>query len=806
MQFVRIAPDRKSLTYRDGETFVVPVELTLPQSDQFNPSQMTAKIIVRGYGSGEQVLSQDIKPQWDENGSCIFNIDLKDQPAAAYRMQVQLLEPNGQVFDAAYRVVSKVEPQSEQLKPIPDSVPSAKQLLASDKPMFHLDATYESEPWIENPEIAWEKGFKPFLEEAGNVSKFVEYTIHWRLVEPIPGVFDWASVDKFVDAAYEKGLTVQLNLNFNSGGVPEWIPGDFDRTSDGYVFGHNMYLFHGMRPNMFGSPRLWKAINDFQMAAITHYRSHPGVHGYYYLAEHPGDAPWNGFIGGYSQQTLNGFVTYLKDQYKTLDTMNKACLTNFTKWEDIYPPKVQPDGALKADRTIPYRLVWLEYKDDLIQSARRNFVINARKIDPKRLLTIYATDRDPSWYVNQGCMTANGGTHDNHMPGYLRIAQAGFQMRNEEITPRAWSANSPYQLDRSFFHAAIAGPTHAHCKMFIASGIPFKDRMGPPYSIGRYIQFQSLWEILRQTEPVKAKVLSLASQADASLHSNSVGTGVTLGGWVNLNYYAGHTEVAMGLDDQWENAQVLLADGECIEFMKRQMFDKVVRYVKDGGTLVMRADAGRVCVDQPEQDWALLTALGIRTPHSPVRKGYRVASVTDQVAWGMKPGDSVKLRNTWDVPATAAIQTLASYPDNKSPAITVETVGKGRVVVIWGSTVVPEIEGGINTIHGKLMDWLGIKRQSDSDSPRLWTHFLKHAKKPIWYGLVYAGPTYRAPDTKPVGGKVWWPGLPESGTFKITELITGKSLGTLSASQLRSEGLPIQLEYQQVDFLSFEQQ
>lgn len=807
LEFVRIAPQRATLTYRDGQAFIVPVELTLPRDDHFDPRQMTARVLVRSYGSGDQVLVQDIKPQWDDQGQYVFNVDMQDQKPGAYRMLVQLLEPNRQVYDIAHRLVSHVLPVEQEIKPIPDSVPSAKQLLASDKPMFHLDLTYENPMRIDQPEVAWEKGFKPCLDEAAKVSKFVEFAVDWSLVEPLPGVFDWQGIDRFVDAAYAKGLTVLLRLNFSSEGVPEWIDGDVMRTPDGYIYGHTAYLFHGMRVNYFASPRIKKAVNEFLMAAVARYRSHPGVHGYHYLSEHPGDAPWSGFFGGYSEQTIAAFIAYLQDRFKTVDAMNQSCHTSFTDWQTVYPPKGESGNDAKVDGTLPYRLVWLQFKDHIIQQAKREFVINARKIDPKRLLMLYATSEDLPWYVQQGCMTANGGTHDAHMSGYLTLAQAGLQMRNEEITPRAWSQEGPYQLDRSLFHASIAGPAHAHCKMFIAAGIPFEKRMNPPYSIGRYIQFQPLWEKLRLTEPVGPKVFSINSREDTFLRANGVGIGVTAGGWTMINYFASHTDIALGIDDNWQEAQVLLADGERIEMMMRDQVDKVVAYVRQGGTLVMGADAGRVCIQEPDKQWVLLNELGITIPTKDMRAGYRVAQAEIQkVDWGVPQGQNVKLRDTWDITETDSMQVLARFTDNKMPAITCQTVGKGKVVVIWARTIVPEIYGGISSIHGRLLDWLGVKRLADADSPRLWTHLLKHKSMPTWYGLVYAGPMNRPPDQNAVQGKVWWPGLPESGQYQITELITGQSLGTLSASELRLQGLPVNLQPQQVAFFSFQQQ
>ena len=772
--FIRIAPERDDLVYAADEPLIVPVAADAPADGDF-----MLKLEARSSSRGDTVFTAAGKP------GEVSAFDLRDQPPGGYVLEATLIDAEGQPFDVARRLVARRDPDEQKLAPIPDSVPTARELLTRDAPMFHLDATYHARQRLDNPAQAWEKGFKPFLDEAGTLSKDIEVTVHWCLSEPVPGVFDWGETDRFLDYAHEKGLQVLLRLDFRAESVPEWLPPYFVRTREGRAFGHTAYLFHGMTPNFFHAPELRAALERYLQAAVRHFRGHPAVQGYYWVAEHPGDAPWSGFIGGYSDETIAGFREYLSGKIgESVDDYGRRLRATMGELDG--PPHREADSRL--------RLAWLRYRQDALDSASRQFVEQTREIDPKRLLMIYSSRKNAAWFAEHGCMTANGGTHDPLMPGYLGMALDGFQMRNEEISPRYWSGTGPYQLDATVFHAAVAGGAHTHCKAFIATWKRFAECEDAPMSLGKYRDFQRIWRELRPTEVMPVEAFAFVDENSFLLEANSVGVTLTPGGWPCQEFAAAHLPVALARSAHWRKSKLLLATGEYVKHLAAATIDELVAYVEGGGCLYMRADAGRHCLERPGEEWVLLRRFGIAPPAGECEKDfYRDAVTVD--------GQTFRLRDGWEVEPVG--KTLATFAHNDAPALSRVPFGKGSVIVRWAQTVVPPSHESSHSILADVAELAGVKRHALADHPRLWTNLLKHRENAAWYALVYAGPWHRPPDQDSVAGRAWWPYLPD-GSYHVTELIHQRDLGVHDAETLRSKGLTIELQPREVTIWKME--
>lgn len=783
--FIRIAPQRPDLIYEANEPFLVPVVFTRPQD---GGQGYKVKVQVRSSTLGTVVASQEATPEWTADGTWTSTLDLAQAPAGGYVVQATMSDPQDHDFDTHTRLIARRADGLAVASPIPPGIVSARELLASTEPMFHLDATYEAAQWMEDPAKAWETAFRPFLDEAGTLSKDLELTVFWKMAEPVPGVFDWRDTDRFLDYAQQQGLRVLLRLDFRGDSVPEWIPPLFVRTRDGHVSGHTSYLFHGMQPDFFTSDELRRAFLRFQREAVAHFRSHPAVQGYYWVAEHPGDAPWNGFVGGYSEESVGAFRAWLRRQFATVAACNSRWGTSFADWNQIGPP--EPEAAPG------YRLDWLHFRRDAMDTTVREFVTQTRALDPVRLIMLYATRRDAAWFTAQGCMTANGGSHDAFMPGYQGLALDGFQMRNEEITPRAWSGSGPYQLDATLFHGTYAGGADAHCKAFIATWKRFADCQQPPASLGKYQDFQRLWRELRQTDPGPIESFILVEDDSQLLKYNTLSGGGGELGWPLNVYMAAYLHPALAGPEHWQHGKLLLATTENTEYLHAATIDQIVAYVKGGGQLYLSAEVGRYCLERPGEDWVLLRALGFAPPGA----GHENAFIQARTP----TGESSRLRSFWETPPQG--DTLATFEKYDTPALSRQALGQGSVFVRWAASEVPPTHGGGHSLTAAVAELAGVRRQALADSPFLWTNLLKHRQQAVWYGLVYSGPWGNCPRDydKPVAGRTWWPCLPD-GQYRVTEMIHGRDLGTFSGEQLRRSGLPVTLNPREVALFRLEQ-
>ena len=151
---------------------------------------------------------------------------------------------------------------------------------------------------------------------------------------------------------------------------------------------------------------------------------------------------------------------------------------------------------------------------------------------------------------------------------------------------------------------------------------------------------------------------------------------------------------------------------------------------------------------------------------------------------------SFNLRDAWRfVPQNATV--LAAFEKDNSPAVTRHSVGKGFVDVVWASEIIPTTEGGGYPFFRELAKNAGFTTYCDADVPSLWTNLLENPKNGSYYGTVYHAAWMRT-DRPAVTGHTTWK-LPQ-GDYEVTELISGRSLGRKSASELAKTGIETTLD------------
>ena len=171
----------------------------------------------------------------------------------------------------------------------------------------------------------------------------------WSLWEPRDGQFEYAWMDRVVDAMGKAGIKVILGTPTYS--VPTWLwhahPEILARPLGG---GETSY---GMRQNMdIGNPVYRIYSERLIRNLVRHYRDNPAVIGWQIDNE-------TASYGASNPDAFSGFVNHLKEKFGTTENLNKAWFLNYwgedvNYWEDM-PTR---DNATST----AYKLEWTRWQ------------------------------------------------------------------------------------------------------------------------------------------------------------------------------------------------------------------------------------------------------------------------------------------------------------------------------------------------------------------------------------------------------------------------------------------------------------
>ena len=191
----------------------------------------------------------------------------------------------------------------------------------------------------------------------------------WSLWEPADGKFEYAWMDRVVDAMGKANIKVIMGTPTYS--IPTWMakayPEMLARPLGGASVGY------GMRQNMdYDNPKFRFYAERVITNLVEHYKSNPAVIGWQIDNE-------TGSYGASNPDVFAGFVDHLKQKFVTTDALNKAWFLNY--WgEDVNDWADMPtrDNATSTS----YKLEWtrwqqirvaryLAWQAELVRKARR---------------------------------------------------------------------------------------------------------------------------------------------------------------------------------------------------------------------------------------------------------------------------------------------------------------------------------------------------------------------------------------------------------------------------------------------------
>ncbi len=709
-------------------------------------------------------------------GSGPFDITstLGNLDPGAYEIHIELLE-NGYKIDQSTRLFGVREPETTP-GAIPASVPSWQDMMSGPSIIYMMPHGHEN---YTDPEQRWEK-LEYFLDTAAGITDTVEFIVRWNEIEPLEGVYDWSELDRFLDYAEQKGITVLIWPSL-AGREPEWLRAVFEepRTEDGEIFNPIPYTFHKARVNYCHAESMKaEAITLYQTIA-RRYKDHPAVHGYYVLLEHPTDVYTSGWYVGGSEESQTAFREQMQNEFSTLQTLNSRWGTQYTNWDQVGLP---PNVAKTKEQ-----LDWLSFLSNGVDELTMDYVDAIRAEDTHRIIQVYTgCSSSYSWQylANQGCMLADGGSETPETFGSDAMNQGeyGLHHRAEEVSVGKWADKYPTQLDSTLFTMLLSGGLHSNVKMFYFVSSEYQTLLPAPYALQRFIDFIPIWQELRYTLPMEREVYLLEDKRSGMLY-NEDRTDSYRDVWAFDNLMdAGLTAPGVEIDKAVQGKMIHLPR---IEYYEENIIDELESFVTNGGVLVMNVNAGRYSPDLPNQDWVLAQRLGFNIPGN-YTSGYMgvypvIGDVFDSSA------GSWRLRDTW-LPSLKADETVIANIGNDParPVMTYRNIGLGKVVMIYATSNIPAHWNEEYPFMRDIAVWAGVTINGEADSPSLWTNLLQESDSDDYYGLVYH-PSTQITSKPPVQGNVYW-SLP-AGTYQVTEMISNTSLGQFTAQQLAETGI-----------------
>lgn len=733
-------------------------------------------------------------------------VDLSMLAAGAYRVEVELLA-DGQVLDRQEILVGrKNTPQSTgPLARLPEGVLDWKQALQRKEPYFHLSPMWHSATWGMEDRNRW-YWFENFLNQAATVSRDIEYETPWSILEPLPGVYDWEEMDKFLAKSRDLGLQVLVWPGF-WGEEPAWLPSVPTQAADGRIFFDFVYDFYGARQDYANAPELQDALLGALRSVVDHTRDHPAVQGYFLIQELPADAPFMNWMSGYGERERIGYRESLEKKFPDLAGLGKRWGRELKSFAEIEPPASEASDREWLD--------WLDFRGGSYDAFMGRLLATVREQDPFRPVFVYGDlfgiSLKSSDFPEQGFAKANGGSHDAIHPFSIsQIGLNGVLQRTEDHWPGKWTGYFPEVLDASVFAMSYGGGLGMNCKHYLFTYLTelgkdrllkFDDLRKPPYSLDRFEKFMPIWSAMRPADRMPVEIQELLDTEAGLLTNKTLNRNGLWDGEAQMACY--RAQINFGAEEfpGVAKARLMLMIKSHLGTLTRERIEQIKAYVSQGGTVLLLPEAGRRCVEEPgAEDWVLLRELGF-TPPQQIDQSETLARPVEgqQFAPDLAP---FAIRRAWPHTPNEGETVVAVGTKTNVPALTWRSFGKGKVAVAWTEKLPPRgLDGPRGNVLKAVSHWAGIGDVMAADNPAFWMNMLQDKGTGRYFGLAHAGQFLGKP-TGPTKGAVRYR-LPVDKKYRVKELISGNDLGVLSGEQIWNKGIPLSLTPRQVAIFQF---
>ncbi|HEY3379445.1 MAG TPA: beta-galactosidase [Armatimonadota bacterium] len=739
----------------------------------------------------------------------------------------------GKVLDRSYRIFG--------VRSLDETV---SKLYPEKKRMFEEKIVRNKADWNEGgtpvnsefPKIS--KSFSTWFKEGKEIGyNAVELSAPWNEIEVLPGVYDFSYLDKLIKQATDNGFQVLLRVHPLAGLTPLWAYADFQQNQFGYAHG----LWGGSSNLIFGpaSERYNAGLQAFLQRLAAHYAGNPGMAGYTFTSlffDHGYlDQPYLNQYVDYSDAARDHYITYLRQVKKySLASLNKAYGTKYANWDAVEMPK--PIFAKDANGQLLPRLdaAWKDFmaaKLDAIHRYRMGTLNAVRKTDPYCQVGLYS-DTEFRLFYGDEVAQKDGFIPQGSMEEQFPPSPYPYRVRYE---PHAKVAKTKETVDIGVSNMLFYQPGRDALHNYWFPEWTMQN-VTPEIRDGelRLKSWFKVCDILQGVKPVavakSAKPMLIYSLDTLTNEWQHLFTGRVEDYRRPISFEISKQQLDVNIvsnksltDAGLKNIPYVVVpyNADILTAAQRQA---LLRYVQQGGKIIMEASAGRYdSVDATAKD-ALLRDL--RLPAiAAVAPASAQTDITATVAPGQTPlsgvSDVMFRVKEWNPPingqpspwiqninksylavyrpAKGDYRTLAAFTDG-APAATLHAVGKGSVLVFWGvvdwfasESLLPQLDRWANTT-------VGTEKQADpellvntyvkgSQYFMLGRRFVEHD---IISELKQGGGIERI---KQLGAKtlaVKAPVLP-AGTYQVRDILNEKDYPAMDAATLHTKGIELSL-------------
>lgn len=190
---------------------------------------------------------------------------------------------------------------------------------------------YNPDQWSEE---TWHEDIRLMCEAGVNMVSLPIFS--WPQLEPEPGVYDWAWLDRIIDLLWNAGIAIDLATATAT--PPSWLLRAHPEMAPWDSDGHRLEF--GSRQTYCPSSPIWREnVARMTRAMADRYGEHPGL-AMWHISNEYGDHTSRCWC----PESARHFRRWLQNRYGDLDGLNEAWGVNvwgqrYTSWEHIETPK-----------------------------------------------------------------------------------------------------------------------------------------------------------------------------------------------------------------------------------------------------------------------------------------------------------------------------------------------------------------------------------------------------------------------------------------------------------------------------------